>query len=149
MNMERGQEAKPEHEWNRIMRRFPMIQTATMEHPETGERQIVKGLRSFGIGNTCDVRQTDFDPLPETPMLVDRLGVDNAAKALDRRLSWPLQDEGFRLAKWPIGSTRAFSAPDATLITVNLEAPLSADDQDLRGAGCAKTSTARITSRAI
>lgn len=91
---------------------FPMFAIVERENPDTGEMERVRKVRSFGIGNVFDVSQTEVDPLPKTPSIVEDVGVTDASQAVNLRLSRFLIDEGVRMESLPIaGEARGFWDP--------------------------------------
>jgi antirestriction protein ArdC len=101
---------------------FPMFRFYTHEDPDTGEEVKGKVLTGFGVGNTWDASQTDGEPLPEEPTIVDELGVTEASIEVDRRASSYLLGEGVRLARSPMRA-RGVYATDVNVIALNVDLP--------------------------
>jgi hypothetical protein len=101
---------------------FPMFYTRASEDPDTGEEVVKKILSGFGVGATFDVSQTEGDPLPQEPDVVQELGVTDGAKDVDRRLSSYLLGEGVRLARSPLRA-RGLYATDVNVIALNVDLP--------------------------
>ena len=113
----------PDEARNGIKIFYPMFRVTTRLNPETGEEETRKILRGFGVGNTFDVSQTEGKPLPQEPTIIERLGVTDGAKDVDRRLASYLIGEGLTLARLPLGTSRGMYAPDLETIALTIDLP--------------------------
>jgi antirestriction protein ArdC len=79
---------------------------------QTGEERKVRYIRYFGIGNVFDVGQTDGEPLPEPPSVVENTGTSDTVTAINLKLSRFLADEGLVLETKDFpGNARGFWNP--------------------------------------
>ena len=113
----------PDEARNGITIFFPMFYTRVFADPDTGEEVVKKTLSGFGVGNTWDVSQTEGDPVPQEPDVVEELGVTEGSRAIDRRLSGFLLGEAVTLAREPLGTHRGMYLPHERKIVVNLRLP--------------------------
>lgn len=90
---------------------------------DTGEIRTHKPLVGFGVGKTFDIAQTNGKPLPDEPTIVERLGVTEGAKDIDRRATAYGLGQGIRFTKVPTGSARGFYAPFTKTIGLSDELP--------------------------
>lgn len=118
-----GRTVAPDERHNGIKIYYPMFRILTRENPETGEEETKKTLTGFGVGNTFDISQTEGDPLPSEPTIIERLGITEGAKDVDRRLGSYLIGEGQRLARLPLGTARGMYSPPLNTIAVNIALP--------------------------
>ena len=118
-----GRAVAPDEARNGIKIFFPMFHIVTRENPDTGEEETKKTLSGFGVGNTWDVSQTEGKPLPQEPDIIERLGVTEGAKDIDRRLASYLIGEGQALARLQLGTARGMYSPPLHTIAVNIDLP--------------------------
>jgi hypothetical protein len=101
---------------------FPIFRTG--EDQITGEEE--RHLVSFGIGTVFDVAQTEGDPIADAPPITELTGTDDAATALNLKLSRFLIDEGLTLASEPMeGGKRGTWNPAKRAIAVRASATVS------------------------
>lgn len=102
---------------------FPIFKEREDVDADTGELVTRKALVGFGVGKTWDMSQTDGQDLPAEKPLVERLGLDDAAKEIDRRVTGHLLGQGLTLTKVPLVNARGFFAPHTGMIGLNQDLP--------------------------
>jgi len=81
-----------------------------VDDPETGEKKFA--LIGFGVGNVFDITQTEGEPLPERPSIVESEAPDEQSRQLNIKMSQWLIDEGLRLeSKQFPGNAKGFYLP--------------------------------------
>jgi len=65
---------------------------------EDDQGEKVRGIGGFGVGTVFDVAQTDGDPLPEPPSVIELTGETDAARALSVLLTDWLAGRGITVA---------------------------------------------------
>lgn len=119
----RGRTVAPDELRNGIKIYYPLFRYQKRINPDTGEEETRKTLSGFGVGNTWDVSQTEGDPLPQEPTIIESLGITEGSKDVDRRLASYLIGEGVRLARMPLGTARGVYSPPEKAIALNLTLP--------------------------
>jgi len=83
----------------------------------TGEEDY--RLTGFGVGSVFDLVQTDGEPLPEPPRVVESTEVNDISREVNKRLSCFLIAEGLVLESKPfLGTARAFWNPGKRQIVI-------------------------------
>jgi N-terminal domain of anti-restriction factor ArdC len=100
---------------------------------ETGAEE--HRLTGFGVGSVFDLGQTDGEPLPEPPRVVESTEVNDVSREVNKRLSRYLIDEGLLLESKPfLGSARGFWNPGLRQIVIR-------QDKDVDPLSVQKTKT--------
>jgi len=101
----------------------------TASDPETGEP--IDRVTGFGLGTVFDVTQTDGAPLPTPPPISEDTSSHGVARAVNRRLSQWLIDEGLLLeSKEFPGNASGFYNPTKRQIVIRRSVGCDEDGQE-------------------
>ena len=99
--------------------------------PDTGD--VLGRVTGFGVASVFEVAQTEGDPLPEPPSISEDTSSHGVARAVNRRLSRWLIDEGLLLesTEFP-GNASGFYNPTKRQIVVRRSVGQDEDGQEYR-----------------